>query len=68
MHSYDYEKSILKPMTCLGHDKVCHFVQSFGHLGYQRQVDFNQATCSIDDLEKHAEEIKPYAGLGVFWI
>ena len=64
MHSYDYEKRILKPTTLLAHDDVWAFVQSFGHLGYQRQVDFNQVTCSIDDLEKHVKEIKPYAGLG----
>ena len=64
MHSEDYEKRILKPTTCLTQVEVLHFVQSFGHLGYQRQVDFNQVTCSIDDLEKHVEEIKPHAGLG----
>ena len=64
MHSYDYEKRILKPTTCLGKDNIYHFVQSFGHLGYQRQVDFNQVTCSIDDLEKHVGGLKSYAGLG----
>ena len=64
MHSYDYEERILKPTTRLFTPDICDFVQSFGHLGYQRQVDFNQVTCSIDDLEKHVEEIKPHAGLG----
>ena len=64
MHSHDYEKRILKPTTCLSQVEVFHFVQSFGYLGYQRQVDFNQVTCSIDDLEKHVGGLKSYAGLG----